>query len=137
MITRRVFRLAGQFQPHLSGSQQILVRRLGGARTATTSTGLADGDLKSLRPRFDLTGKNVVLTGAARGITYAAARAVAEFGGNVAVLDVLPQPVDDFHNLDKEFGVRTAYIHADVTNEASLTKAFAQVVDEFGTIDGW
>ena len=50
----------------------------------------------------------MVLTGAGRGITYAAARAVIEYGGNVALLDVLPNPVDDFQNLSKEFGVKTA-----------------------------
>ena len=106
-------------------------------REASTSTQLADGDLRPLKPRFDLTGKTVVLTGAGRGITYAAARAVAEYGGNVAVLDVLPNPVDDFQNLSKEFGVKTAYFHADVTSEPSLTKAFDQVVNEFGSIHGW
>ena len=79
----------------------------------------------------------MVLTGAGRGITYAAARAVAEYGGSVAVLDVLPSPVDDFQNLSKEFGVKTSYIHADVTSEPSLTKAFDRVVDEFGNIHGW
>lgn len=106
-------------------------------RTASTTNQLADGDLKPLRPRFDLKGKNIVLSGAARGIAYAAARAIAEFGGNVAVLDVLPQPVEDFKTLAKEFGVQTSYIYADVTSESSLTKAFDQVIGEFGSIHGW
>jgi Enoyl-(Acyl carrier protein) reductase len=130
-------RLAGIIRPRVTGGGRIIATNPPAIRSGSTSTQLADEDLRPLRPRFDLGRKNIVLTGAGRGITYAAARAVAEFGGNVAVLDILPKPVDDFQKLSKEFSVKTAYIHADVTSESSLTKAFNQVVDEFGTIDGW
>ncbi len=127
-----IVRLRGVTRQHrlLSAHQRLV-------RTAASAAPLSDGDLTPLKPRFDLTGKTVVLTGAARGITYAAARAIAEYGGNVAILDVLPNPVDDFHNLAQEFGVKTSYIHADVTSEPSLTSAFDQVVNEFGGIHGW
>jgi len=101
------------------------------------STSLHDGDLSSIRPMFDLKGKTFVVTGGGRGIGYAATRAIAEMGGNVAVMDLLPKPVDDFDTLSKEFGVKTLYIHADVTKEADITKGFDQAVIEFGSIHGW
>jgi hypothetical protein len=37
------------------------------------------------------------------------ARQVAELGGNVAVLDYLPQPDDEFHELEKVFGIKARY----------------------------
>lgn len=97
---------------------------------------LADGDLKQVRPMFNLAGKSFVITGGGRGIGYAATRAIAEMGGNVSVMDVLPEPVDDFENISKEFGVKTLYINTDVTNESSITKAFEQTMKAFGSVDG-
>lgn len=96
-----------------------------------------DGDLLGLRGRFSLTGKNFIVTGGGRGIGYAAARAIAESGGNVSILDAAPKPVKDFANLEDEFGVKTKYIQTDVTDEVSLTKAFEETVAEFKTLDGW
>ena len=100
------------------------------------SNELADGDLRQVRPMFNLTGKSYVITGGGRGIGYAATRAIAEMGGNVSVMDVLPKPVDDFENLSKEFGVKTLYVNTDVTNETSLMEAFEQTVEAFGSVDG-
>ncbi|CAK7233708.1 hypothetical protein SBRCBS47491_008703 [Sporothrix bragantina] len=96
----------------------------------------ADGDLISTKGRFDLTGRNYVVTGGGRGIGYAAVRAIAESGGNISVLDAAPEPTKDFHNLADEFGIKTAYIPTDVTDEASLTSAFTQTVDQFGSLHG-
>ncbi|KIW14674.1 hypothetical protein PV08_07458 [Exophiala spinifera] len=109
------------------------------ARISTTSgrrTELRDGDLNSVRPMFDLKGRNYIVTGGGRGIGYAITRAIAEMGGNVAVLDVLPSPVEDFGTLEGDFGVKSRYIHADVTSGESLTKAFDRTVSEFGSLEG-
>ena len=86
---------------------------------------------------FDLKGRNYIVTGGGRGIGYAVTRTIAEMGGNVAVLDVLESPVKDFETLQGDFGVKTRYIHTDVTKEESLTKGFEQSIHEFGTLDGW
>ena len=86
---------------------------------------------------FDLKGRNYIVTGGGRGIGYAITRAIAEMGGNVAALDVLPSPVKDFGTLEGDFGVKARYIHADVTSGESLTKAFDQTVSEFGSLEGW
>ena len=97
----------------------------------------ADGDLLSVKDRFSLAGKSYVITGGGRGIGYAAARAIAEYGGNVAIMDALPEPVKDFANLEREFGVKARYARVDVTNEKSLTTAFEETMADFGTLNGW
>lgn len=86
---------------------------------------------------FDLTGKNFVITGGSRGIGYGAARAIAEMGGNVSVLDILPKPVGDFEQLSSQLGVKSLYINTDVTKQESLQSAFEQTAIELGGIDGW
>lgn len=90
-----------------------------------------------LKGRFDLTGRNFVVTGGGRGIGYAAARGIAEFGGNVSILDYSPFPVKDFENLEREFGIKAKYIRTDVTDQVSLQKAFDQTIADFKTLDGW
>lgn len=105
-------------------------------RQLSTSS-LADGDLTGQKGRFDLTGKNYIVTGGGRGIGYAAARAIAEYGGNICVFDAAPAPVKDFANLEREFGIKTKYVRTDVTDEKSLNAAFEETVAEFATIDGW
>jgi sorbose reductase len=65
----------------------------------------ADGFLKrSVQDLFSLAGRTIVITGGARGIGLALAFAVAEVGGNVAVVDVLSEPHPHFQKL-KEFEV--------------------------------
>lgn len=96
----------------------------------------ADGDLVSVKDRFTLKGKNYIITGGGRGIGYAGARAIAEYGGNVAIMDAAPKPVGDFANLERDFGVKAKYLKVDVTDEASLTSAFDETIKDFGTLDG-
>lgn len=105
--------------------------------TKASGSVLHDGDLRSVRAMFDLKDRNYIVTGGGRGIGYSITRAIAEMGGNVAVLDVLDSPVKDFSSLEGEFGVKARYIKADVTNEKSLTSGFEQSIDEFGSLDGW
>ncbi|KAH8691882.1 short chain dehydrogenase [Talaromyces proteolyticus] len=80
--------------------------------------------------------KTAVVTGGARGIGLALARQVAELGGNVAVLDYLSQPDDEFDELEKTFGIKARFYQTDVTKKESLEQSFAEVVAEFGRIDG-
>lgn len=86
---------------------------------------------------FDLKDKNFIVTGGGRGIGYAITRAITEMGGNVAVLDVLDAPVEDFGTLEHDFGVKARYLRVDVTDEKSLTKGFEQSISELGSLDGW
>lgn len=98
---------------------------------------MADGDLTSIRSRFELKGKNFLITGGGRGIGYGITRAIAEMGGNVAVVDASPKPVQDFAYLEQEFGVKTRFFQADVTDETTLVNAFDETTKDFGSLDGW
>tara|TARA_R110002003_G_scaffold171_3_gene13888 strand:+ start:52942 stop:53124 length:183 start_codon:yes stop_codon:yes gene_type:complete len=55
--------------------------------------------------RMSLKGKTTVITGGARGIGLSLVEAIAEAGGNVAVLDVLEKPQTDLSTL----GVKAQY----------------------------
>lgn len=54
-------------------------------------------DLLSLR------GRTIVITGAGRGLGLAFTLAVAESGGNVAVLDLANEPHEHFNKFQEEF----------------------------------
>lgn len=56
---------------------------------------------RSVQDLFSLDQRTVVITGGARGIGLAFAFAVAESGGNVAVLDISAEPHEHFHELVK------------------------------------
>lgn len=131
MASKRVFGLARCF-----GQPRQAIQTAKFSSTARTKT-LHDGDLKSVRLLFDLKDKNFIVTGGGRGIGYAITRAIAEMGGNVAVLDVLAAPVEDFGTLEPDFGVKARYLRVDVTDEKSLTKGFERSIAELGSLDGW
>ena len=56
---------------------------------------------RSVQDLFSLAQRTVVITGGARGIGLAFAFAVAEAGGNVAILDVADEPHPHFLQLVK------------------------------------
>ena len=84
-------------------------------------------------PRFDVTGKTALITGAARGIGFATAKALIARGANVAVVDL------DAANAQEAAGrlhaERAAGFGADVTDRAAMQRVASQVVERFGGID--
>ncbi|KAM0190708.1 hypothetical protein ACHAPI_009234 [Fusarium lateritium] len=97
---------------------------------------MATEALQNVRPMFELRGRNYIVTGGAQGIGFACTRAICEMGGNVAVLDIQKEPVDEFNTLNEKFSTKTLYIPTDVTSEESINAAFDKVLAEFGSIDG-
>ncbi|KIX01090.1 uncharacterized protein Z518_10156 [Rhinocladiella mackenziei CBS 650.93] len=96
-----------------------------------------DGFLKhNVFDLFSLKGRTIVITGGARGIGLAMAYAVAEAGGNVAILDAASQPHEHFHRLKKEHDVKVEFYRSDVTNFQVLEESYKEVVRDFGRIDG-
>jgi sorbose reductase len=51
----------------------------------------------------------VTAIGGGRGIGLSLARAAAELGSDVAVLDILEKPHDEFFSIANDFGVRVKY----------------------------
>jgi NAD(P)-dependent dehydrogenase (short-subunit alcohol dehydrogenase family) len=80
----------------------------------------------------DLTGKVVVVTGAARGIGAATARALAREGSRVAIGDV---DGDLASGLAAELGGTAIARKLDVTDHAGFAAFLDEVEDELGPID--
>ncbi|MFD6970810.1 glucose 1-dehydrogenase [Streptomyces sp. NPDC059979] len=81
----------------------------------------------------DLTGKVVVVTGGARGLGAAAARAVVDGGGKVLITDVLEA---EGAGTAAQLGGAARFIGHDVTSEADWGRALEYAVAEFGRVDG-
>lgn len=83
--------------------------------------------------KIDLTGKNILVTGASRGIGKGIAEALGESGGRIAV---------HFHQLKKEaeiiaekIGNNSKAFQADLEQAESCAHLFNEVVHEFGHLD--
>ncbi|MGH3497941.1 MAG: SDR family oxidoreductase [Nocardioidaceae bacterium] len=82
--------------------------------------------------RHDVTGKVVLITGAARGIGAQTARELARRGARVAVTGLEP---DLLKQLAAELGERHAWWELDVTDQDATNSVVASVADHFGGID--
>lgn len=87
----------------------------------------------SILDKFMLTGKKAVVTGGARGIGAYAAKAFAEVGADVAILDMM----DGTESVDtiKSLGRDSFYLKVDVSSESEVDAAIAEVEKRFGRID--
>lgn len=81
----------------------------------------------------DLSGKVVVITGGARGLGAAAARAVVDGGGKVVITDVLEA---EGAATAEKLGAAARFIRHDVTSESDWQAALDHALTEFGRIDG-
>lgn len=82
--------------------------------------------------RYDLTGKVALVTGGARGLGEATARALARRGAVVAIADLERAAVDA---AAARIPGRALGIRADVTDAASMHDAVGEVVDWAGRLD--
>lgn len=89
-----------------------------------------------LTDRLSMKGKTVLVTGGGRGIGLAICKAIAQLGGNIAVVDALAQPAKDFHELSDDYDIRAMYERVDVTVQSSLESGFESVVQQTGGIHG-
>jgi sorbose reductase len=106
-------------------------------RTFTSSVHLRDPAAEvKITDRLSMKGKNVLITGGGRGIGLAIAKALAQLGSNIAVLDALPEPTKEFHALSGDYGIKTVYERLDVTVQSSLEAGFENVVQRSGSIHG-
>lgn len=82
--------------------------------------------------RFQIAGKTVFITGAARGIGAGAAERLYARGANVALAGLEP---DLLNTLAGRLGERALAIEVDVTDFDGLQDAVAATVERFGGID--
>jgi NAD(P)-dependent dehydrogenase (short-subunit alcohol dehydrogenase family) len=87
---------------------------------------------RSSQPRFDVSGRTVFITGAARGIGAACAERLHARGANVALVGLEPERLEE--NAAR-LGDRALALEADVTELDSLERAVAETVARFGGID--
>lgn len=79
-----------------------------------------------------MTGKTVLITGGARGIGAATARALVSRGANVALVDLRE---DEVAARARELGPGAAAFTADVTDPDALARAIEAAASHFGGID--
>jgi NAD(P)-dependent dehydrogenase (short-subunit alcohol dehydrogenase family) len=84
------------------------------------------------RSHYDVAGRTVFVTGAARGIGAAAATRLHAAGANVALVGLEPALLEQ---LAARLGDRAAAFHADVTDLGALERAVRATVARFGAID--
>ncbi|QES40699.1 3-alpha-hydroxysteroid dehydrogenase [Streptomyces venezuelae] len=83
--------------------------------------------------QHDLTGRTVIITGAARGLGAEAARQAVVAGANVVLTDVL---ADEGEATAAELGERARFAHHDVTSEEDWQRVVDLAVTEFGGVHG-
>ncbi|MGH4030772.1 SDR family oxidoreductase [Actinomycetota bacterium Odt1-20B] len=81
----------------------------------------------------DLTGKTVIVTGAARGLGAEAARQAVEAGANVVLTDVLEE---EGKATAAALGERARFVRHDVTSEEEWQRVAAFAIAEFGAVHG-
>ena len=82
--------------------------------------------------RYELSGKVVLVTGAARGIGEATARALAARGARLALVGLEPERLQA---LAEELGAGHLWFECDVTDQAALDRAVAATTGVLGGID--
>ncbi len=83
-------------------------------------------------PPYDVNGRTVLITGAARGIGAETARRLHSKGANVALVGLEPERLEA---LAAQLGDRAIALEADVTDFGALERAVSATVECFGGID--
>src|ERR1700722_14672054 len=84
------------------------------------------------REHFDINGRTVFITGAARGIGAASAERLHAKGANVALVGLEPERLEA---LAERLGDRAIALEADVTDFDALQQAVRTTTERFGSLD--
>ena len=86
--------------------------------------------------RLDLSGRTLIVTGAARGIGAATARLLSARGANVVLADALADEVREVADSISSTGAAAIAHPVDVRDEQQVADLVARAVDEFGSLNG-
>jgi len=91
---------------------------------------------ENVMEQFSMKGKVIAITGAADGIGFAVAEAMAEAGGDVALwYNSNDAAVSKGAQLAQKHGIRAKAYQVEVSDPAKVEKAIGDVVQEFGKMD--
>src|ERR671926_818879 len=92
--------------------------------------------MPSVKIRGILEGQKCLVTGANSGIGKAVAIAMGRAGADVVVNYIAgPEAAEEVAETIRSFGVRALAVRADVSQEDQVQAMFAQMAQEFGTVD--
>lgn len=84
---------------------------------------------------INLSGKSALITGASKGIGAAAARCLAKYGANVALVARTEELVHQIAQEINDAGGEAIGLIGDVANYSELEKAVTETVNNFGSLD--
>lgn len=84
---------------------------------------------------FSLNGKNIVVTGAARGIGAAISQQIGEMGAHVIMADISPDVHDTAKSLSEQ-GLSTESCLLDVTSSRAVNELASSLFDKHTTLHG-
>ncbi|MDR9396976.1 glucose 1-dehydrogenase [Pontimonas sp.] len=85
--------------------------------------------------QFQLHEKNIVVTGAGRGIGQALAVALAEAGARIALVGRDPVGAETTLKMIDEAGSEGVFIQADINTDEGVDKAVSETVSQLGSLD--
>ncbi len=85
---------------------------------------------------MDLNNKNILITGAARGLGQAMAIHLAEKGANLALVDLNEEVLAETARLCQKAGGNSAIIAADISDEQQVEQAVQKATAELGPLNG-
>ncbi len=83
----------------------------------------------------DFTGKNVIVTGASRGIGLTIAQSFAQAGANVAICATSESALTEAANQLKQFGTKIFTQVVDISSSENCEAFVANTINEFGSLD--
>ncbi|MEZ6055302.1 MAG: SDR family oxidoreductase [Planctomycetaceae bacterium] len=90
------------------------------------------------RDAMKLQGRNILVTGASRGIGRGAALQMAKAGANIAInYRSHPEEAEEVAEEVRRHGQQAILVQGDVSNQSSVEEMVARCVSELGSIDGF
>jgi NAD(P)-dependent dehydrogenase (short-subunit alcohol dehydrogenase family) len=92
---------------------------------------------KGCLPEFDLTGKNIIVTGAYGLIGKEICDAFASAGANVIITDIVEEKVlkNYAEKLTKKYGTNNMGLFLDITDSKSVESGVKNIIKQYGDID--